>query len=212
MLLDGLSDRAVLCRWQTHFETMWGVPVVGAMESLDAARAEVARLARGVAPDAKLIGALARAVDQSTDIDRLLSLASKYEFPFRELDNCWDHVETTSLRIAMACDNVFRCYFPDLLEVLEQRGATICDFSPLKDERLPPETDIVYIGCGRPDAYSTELAANTCMLASLREHSVRRPADLCRMRRPRLLESAHRTARWLADADGVGAARNREVA
>ncbi len=51
-------------------------------------------------------------------------------------------------------DDAFHCYFPDTLDLLELRGATVCDFSPLRDERLPVDTDIVYFGCGRPDLFA----------------------------------------------------------
>ena len=50
------------------------------------------------------------------------------------------------------------------------RGAVVVDFSPLRDERLPEGTDIVYLGCGHPEVYAAELSANHCMKLSLRNH------------------------------------------
>jgi cobyrinic acid a,c-diamide synthase len=170
ILLDGVADYGSLCRLQTHMELLWGAPVVGAMGSAPELRAAIGRLAFGESPGPELIANLATAVERFTDIGRLDRLARKYDFPFRSLEGNWQGSEQSSLRIAMACDEVFRCYFPDTLEALEMRGATICDFSPLKDERLPPEVDIVYFGCGRPDLFAADLAANTCMTSSLREH------------------------------------------
>jgi cobyrinic acid a,c-diamide synthase len=43
-------------------------------------------------------------------------------------------------------------------------------FSPLRDECLPAETDIVYIGCGSPHEHAAALAGNHCMLMALKEH------------------------------------------
>ena len=32
--------------------------------------------------------------------------------------------------------------------------ARLCEFSPLRDDRLPPGTDVVYIGCGHPERFA----------------------------------------------------------
>ena len=47
---------------------------------------------------------------------------------------------------------------------------TVRVFSPLRDECLPPETDIVYLGCGSPHQYAGALAENHCMLMALKQH------------------------------------------
>jgi cobyrinic acid a,c-diamide synthase len=72
--------------------------------------------------------------------------------------------------VALAHDEALNCYFPDTLDVLEARGATIVDFSPLRDERLPADTDIVYLGCGHPERYAERLSENDCMRLALRNH------------------------------------------
>jgi cobyrinic acid a,c-diamide synthase len=76
----------------------------------------------------------------------------------------------SGVRIAIAYDDVFHCYFPDALDALESRGAEVRDFSPLRDETLPPGTDIVAIGCGHPERFAAELAQNQCMMLALRGH------------------------------------------
>ena len=47
---------------------------------------------------------------------------------------------------------------------------TLCDFSPLGDERLPDGTDIVYLGCGHPERFAQALSENQCLAAGLRQH------------------------------------------
>ncbi len=74
------------------------------------------------------------------------------------------------LRVAVAYDEVFRGYFPDTLEMLELRGATVVDFSPLHDEQLPVGVDVVYIGCGHPERFAGQLSQNDCMMLSLKSH------------------------------------------
>ena len=54
--------------------------------------------------------------------------------------------------------------------MLELRGATLCDFSPLGDERLPEGTDIVYFGCGHPERFAQALSENQCLASALRQH------------------------------------------
>ncbi len=75
-----------------------------------------------------------------------------------------------NLTVAVAFDAAFFGYFPDTLDAFERHGVTVRDFSPLRDEALPANTDIVYIGCGRPDLYLDELGENHCLLSALRDH------------------------------------------
>ena len=49
-------------------------------------------------------------------------------------------------------------------------GASVVDFSPLRDEALPPEADLIYLGCGHPEQHAAALAENHCMLFAIREH------------------------------------------
>ena len=170
VLLDGVVDQRAFWHWQTVLETLWGAPVLGAMPADPQLRSTIQRLAIGEAPALELCQALTTGFERFSNLDRLIELSTRYDFPFRGLDGPWDRAEPANLRIAMACDSAFRCYFPDTLDLLELKGATICDFSPLKDERLPADTDIVYFGCGRPDVFAGELMANTCMTAALRQH------------------------------------------
>ncbi len=74
------------------------------------------------------------------------------------------------LTVAVAFDEAFRCYFADALELLETSGATVIDFSPLRDETLPADADLVYLGCGHPERHAAALAENHCMRLALREH------------------------------------------
>ncbi len=74
------------------------------------------------------------------------------------------------LTVAVAYDDAFGGYFPDVFDAMEQRGVAVEDFSPLKDESLPASADVVYIGCGRPDQYARELSDNQCLMLALRDH------------------------------------------
>jgi cobyrinic acid a,c-diamide synthase len=74
------------------------------------------------------------------------------------------------LKVAVAYDDAFHCYFPDTLDLLEARGATVCDFSPLREDSLPDDVDVVYLGCGCPEKFADALSENHCMKQSLRSY------------------------------------------
>ena len=75
--------------------------------------------------------------------------------------------------MAYAQDEAFGAYFPDTLESLESLGAELVEFSPIRDERLPGEVDLVMIGCGFPDLHAEALSQNLSLIAELRGHVCR---------------------------------------
>ena len=73
------------------------------------------------------------------------------------------------LRLAVARDSAFQFYYPDLFDVLQQRGVELCFFSPLYDNCLPPAADALYLGGGYPEIHVEALAGNDKMLRSVHE-------------------------------------------
>ena len=70
--------------------------------------------------------------------------------------------------LAVAQDEAFHFYYPDLLDELKKRGANILFFSPLRDVALPLGVDALYLGGGYPEVYAKELSENVQMLDSIR--------------------------------------------
>ncbi|WP_347245947.1 hypothetical protein [Thermogutta sp.] len=97
---------------------------------------------------------------------RIVVASSEKPFP-QDPTTIWDF--RGRLQVAIARDAVFGCYFQESLELLERAGARIVEFSPLRDERIPPETDVVYLGCGEPREHAARLAENHCLKVSLRD-------------------------------------------
>ena len=64
-----------------------------------------------------------------------------------------------SVTIGYARDSAFNFYYRDSLDLLEELGATLIPFSPMKDKSLPP-MDGVILGGGYPELYLEELSAN----------------------------------------------------
>lgn len=172
ILLDRVPEPAEWIRLKTRLEMHWRVPVLGAMPAVEGLRQQIARLLPGERPSRALCRSLGMALAPSLDLDKLLRRASAGPGPSPH--RCYDHrqAELASLNIAVALDDAFQCYFPDALDMLEASGATVRDFSPLRDEALPAETDLVYIGCGHAERFAEQLARNCCMLHAIRRHAL----------------------------------------
>ncbi len=71
--------------------------------------------------------------------------------------------------IGVARDEAFCFYYQDNLDFLERSGAKLVEFSPLRDEHLPPELDALYLGGGYPELYAERLSANSTLAHEIRE-------------------------------------------
>lgn len=66
----------------------------------------------------------------------------------------------TRVRIGVARDEAFCFYYPENLRSLRLAGAELVEFSPLRDKRLPPDLDGLYLGGGYPELHLFDLAQN----------------------------------------------------
>ena len=73
-----------------------------------------------------------------------------------------------SVRIGVAKDEAFCFYYADNLSLLEQKGAELVYFSPLRDERIPA-VDGLLLGGGYPELHARTLQENHSMRASIRQ-------------------------------------------
>lgn len=71
--------------------------------------------------------------------------------------------------IAIARDSAFAFIYPANLDTLQALGATLCFFSPLADDPLPP-CDAVWLPGGYPELYAETLSACRHLPQSLRAH------------------------------------------
>lgn len=169
LILDGLPAARDFVRWQTRLESLWNIPVVGALPRCEHLRPAVHQLS-GEAPPRALARELGRALADFLRLDRLLALAAERECDWPATNRLRAGAYLDDMVVAVAYDELFNCYFPDTLDLLELQGATLTTFSPLRDDRLPAEADVVYFGCGHPERAPAELGANRCLISSLAEH------------------------------------------
>ncbi|WP_426197614.1 cobyrinate a,c-diamide synthase [Massilia sp. DWR3-1-1] len=70
--------------------------------------------------------------------------------------------------IAVARDAAFLFIYPANLATLEELGATLCFFSPLANQAVPPEADAVYLPGGYPELHAAALSHASAWQASIR--------------------------------------------
>ena len=70
--------------------------------------------------------------------------------------------------IAVARDEAFCFYYAEELELLEDLGAALAFFSPLRDEGLPKGASGLFLGGGYPELHVHELSSNTAMRKAVR--------------------------------------------
>lgn len=170
-----------------------GLPVVGFLPPMEEAVLSSRHLGLVTAEEITDIcdrfEAVAEAMEQYADLDKLLSLAagkrmdnSLFESPAVFGEAVHDDFERTNAlktdagcekkasplcRIAAARDEAFSFYYQDNLDALAAAGAEIVSFSPIHDARLP-EADGLYLGGGYPELYKKELSGNASMRDEIR--------------------------------------------
>jgi cobyrinic acid a,c-diamide synthase len=75
--------------------------------------------------------------------------------------------------IGVAFDEAFHFYYEDNLRRLEENGARLVRFSPLRSPSLPADADGLYFGGGYPETVAAELSANASMIRAIREFALR---------------------------------------
>lgn len=111
---------------------------------------------------------LGKAATETIDLDRIEALAgSCREWPVvSPLSAAKNHA--SKVRIGIAQDQAFCFYYPENLELLEAEGAELIPFSPLRDQSLPDNVTMLYLGGGYPELHGAALAGNVSMKTAIR--------------------------------------------
>lgn len=107
---------------------------------------------------------LADAAEKHIDIDRLLEI-SRMNRP----KHLPESFPIPYAKIAIARDEAFNFYYPDNIYHLKMAGFNLVEFSPIKDKKIPQNTDFIYLGGGFPEMFAEQLAENCEMRNSIRK-------------------------------------------
>lgn len=116
---------------------------------------------------------LAEVLEETINIDLLLFIANQTEeleyedISFEKVYSQKDS-QNKAPRIAVAKDEAFCFYYRDNLELLEELGASLVFFSPIRDKALPDNIDGILLGGGYPEIYAKELSENISMIESMK--------------------------------------------
>ncbi len=168
-LLDGLECPEEFESLRRLIPLLTRRPVLGAVTALRGVGSCQGAGNGNDALPAALIERLGRDFLRFADLPAIRSLAESRPWSFSQDDEPEILCERR-FRVAYAQDEAFGGYYPDTLEMLESFGAELVEFSPLRSEALPRGVDLVMIGCGCPDRFADELAANVSLIASLKCH------------------------------------------
>ncbi len=146
-----------------------GLPILGVLRRRDDLKIPDRHL--GLIPAGELtdlndtLDRLADVGESCFDWERLLPLLIAPPVSIPPLQRAsWDRgrISTTSpkIRIAVARDAAFNFYYADNLDLLEDAGAELVEWSPLADPQLPPDIQGLYFGGGFPEVFAETLAAN----------------------------------------------------
>lgn len=115
----------------------------------------------------EVVARIQRAITEQVDLTALREIAQSAP-PLCVKTAESDRLKTLpNVTIAVAQDEAFSFYYTESLSVLEEMGAKLLPFSPLKDEKLPDAADGLIVGGGFPEMFAAELAANDGMRATI---------------------------------------------
>lgn len=121
-----------------------------------------------------LIEKLAGVMEKWVDLDRVLKMAEECRFqaasPVAGIKRRFARKAKPSagIRLGVARDEAFSFYYRDNLDLLEEAGAELVDFSPIRDQRLPDAIQGLYFGGGYPELHAAALSRNASLIAEVR--------------------------------------------
>ncbi|MBO5208284.1 MAG: cobyrinate a,c-diamide synthase [Lachnospiraceae bacterium] len=122
----------------------------------------------------KRLQVVSEELEKTVDVDaikHIAELASELIGTHKEIREDSYFETNGSIRpvIAVAKDEAFCFYYEDNLLMLQEKGAEITYFSPLRDTKLPDNCDALLIGGGYPELYVNELSRNVRMHNAMKQ-------------------------------------------
>ena len=167
-----------------------GLPVLGYLPESEEYRMESRHLGLFLPGEIdrlrERIGRLADQMEKSIAVERVLEVAGMLPLRIENKEKekaenesmkaesiakfpaCQEQKVTSRVRIGVARDEAFCFYYQENFRLLEQMGAELVYFSPLRDKKIPDRVDGLLFGGGYPENYARELAKNAAMRENIR--------------------------------------------
>ncbi|MDR2523514.1 MAG: cobyrinate a,c-diamide synthase [Synergistaceae bacterium] len=169
-LLNGADERR-LAALKPMLEGETGLQVLGCLPHMEGCSLESRHLGLVTAQEVTDLEAkverLAAQAECTVDLERLLAVAASAS-PLPEESFSAPLPRSDPFQLAVARDEAFCFYYRDALDLLEEAGARLVFFSPLRDAAPPEEADGLYLGGGYPELHAARLSSNASMLESIR--------------------------------------------
>ncbi len=154
-------------------EKTTGLPVFGAVPRSEELKVPERHL--GLVPAVEsmtgvgFVDAAAEMVARHVDLEHLLLVASNAsDLEVEDVPVLAEEYSPGKPRIAVARDEAFHFTYPENLELLQDAGADIAFFSPLRDAELPEGVSGLIVSGGFPEVYAAALSANVPMRKAVR--------------------------------------------
>ncbi|TAL35313.1 MAG: cobyrinate a,c-diamide synthase [Spirochaetes bacterium] len=159
-------------------EKYCGIPVLGAVSripGLDLSERHLGLFPVQEHPDPRRsIDMVVSAMESAVDIDGIIALMDRYEYPTRSVEagalSMERHEPETSASapaVGVIRDSAFNFYYPENLSALTGHGARLVFIDALKDKALP-DVGALYIGGGFPETHARALADNESLRNDIR--------------------------------------------
>lgn len=112
------------------------------------------------------IGKAAECLEASVEVERIIAAAKAAEKLDYNKRVTLKHIDT--VKIGIAQDDAFCFYYEDNLRLLEEAGAELMPFSPIKDKALPDGICGILLGGGYPELFAKSLSENKKMKIAVR--------------------------------------------
>ncbi len=111
---------------------------------------------------------VARMVTETVDLDKIIEIANgAQELPSEKINIV--PVIKGVVQIAVAKDKAFNFYYQDSLDLLEELGAKLIYFSPIKDKNIPENVSGIIFGGGFPEVFGDALEDNSEMRLNIKK-------------------------------------------
>jgi cobyrinic acid a,c-diamide synthase len=173
VILNRVGGERHESKLRAAIERYTDIPVLGAVSDNRALTIPEGHLGLLPANDhpqaARVVESLSEAVRTQVDLDQMLDIARRAEWPESNGESKSMDTPNRAVRVGVARDAAFGFYYPEDLEGLQSAGAELHFFDTMSDGSLP-DLDALFIGGGFPERHMDALASNVqlCQLLNSR--------------------------------------------